>query len=251
MAEGGDSNTGQLGGFENSSSFLNLYSDVIDLQFDHLGLHILMVLVMVIVMILMINFLLSPSPDTITISLFNGSKLTRLNTRPAPNALFQVNGRWCLFFPSDRIHRAFLFAESTHLTLFRIHPELNQIHTDQSRASLVLNMSFIFISEISNCGEDRVWSSFSQTAVGGLFNMMPQEFQPFDILHFPFTLDDSIQDIEHHLHPHPAGNAFATGFIDRKVREEPGCIDHAGGVVHHDQTTGAHHSSCFIKGVEI
>jgi hypothetical protein len=58
MAEGGDSNTGQLGGFENSSSFLNLYNDVIDLQFDHLGLHILMVLVM----ILMINFLLSPSP---------------------------------------------------------------------------------------------------------------------------------------------------------------------------------------------
>jgi hypothetical protein len=81
--------------------------------------------------------------------------------------------------------------------------------------------------------------------------MMAQSFQPFDILHFAFPLDDPIQDVEHHLHPHSTGNAFTAGFIDRKIGEETGSIDHAGGVVHHHQTTGAHHGACFIKGIEI
>jgi hypothetical protein len=125
MAEGGDSNAGQLGGLENGSPFLNLYSDVIDLQFDHLGLRILMVLVMVIVMILMINFLLSPSPDTITIPLFNRIKLTRLDTGPASNTFFYVNVGRRFLLPSDRIRRTCFLTEATHLTLFCIDSKLN------------------------------------------------------------------------------------------------------------------------------
>jgi hypothetical protein len=81
--------------------------------------------------------------------------------------------------------------------------------------------------------------------------MLAQSFQKFDVLHRSLPDRDAIQNVEHDLHSHSAGNAFATGFIDRKISEESSGIYHAGRIVRDDQTTGAHHGSCLIEGVKI
>ena len=112
-------------------------------------------------------------------------------------------------------------------------------------------MSLVLIPKIADRREHWIRSRLSQAAVRGLFYMLAQLLQSFDILHLPFSLDDSIQNIEHHLHPDSARNTFAAGFIDRKVSEESGCIDHAGRIVHDDQTPRAHHRPGFIERVKI
>src|SRR4030042_918111 len=94
---------------------------------------------------------------------------------------------------------------------------------------------------------------FSQViaSIGHVFLQRPHILHFFDILHASFTLDNPVQDIEHDLHSHTTGNTFSAGFVHRKVCEEPGCIHHAGVIVHHDQTPGTHHGSCLIEGVKI
>ena len=88
--------------------------------------------------------------------LFNRPELTRLDARPAPDALFQVNGGRCFFLPGDCLHRTCLLAESEHLALIRIDSKLDQLHTDQGRASLVVNVCLVFISKVANRGKNRI-----------------------------------------------------------------------------------------------
>ncbi len=112
-------------------------------------------------------------------------------------------------------------------------------------------MGLIFISKIADRGKHGIRGCFSQTTVRSIFDVLAQSFQKFDVLHRPLPHRDAIQDVEHHFHPHPAGNTLATGFIDGKVSEESSGIDHAGRIVHGDQTTGAHHGPGIIEGVKI
>ena len=183
--------------------------------------------------------------------LFDRPKLTGLDTGSTTDALFQVNDGRCFFLPSDCFRWACLLTEATHLTLLRIDPKFYETRTNQSRASFLLNVGLIFISKIPNRRKHGIRGCFSQTAVGSIFDVLAQLFQKFDVLHRSLPDRDAIQNVEHHFHPHPAGNALTTGFIDRKISEESGGIHHTDRIVRDDKTTRAHHCSCFIEGVKI
>jgi hypothetical protein len=58
--------------------------------------------------------------------------------------------------PSDRIHRTNLETGSATRALFRVNGKRDKPLTVFGRAFFVLNMGFIFLSEIPKGGQDRV-----------------------------------------------------------------------------------------------
>ena len=85
-----------------------------------------------------------------------------------------------MYFPyraDDRIRRTGSRAERTALTFIRIDLVLQQVFTDSRRTLLVNDMGNIFIPEITQCGEHRIWRCLPEGAQRTGLEMITELFQ--------------------------------------------------------------------------
>ena len=87
-------------------------------------------------------------------------------------------------FPSDRGGRTQLRADTAALADIRIDLNLNELLTYAGRTFLVDNVSDIFVPEVSQRAENRVWSCLPQTAQRGSLDVLRQSFQLVDVFQF-------------------------------------------------------------------
>ena len=72
------------------------------------------------------------------------------------------------------------------------------------------------------------------------------------ILRFRYApLRPAHQHVSHFLRAGAAGNTFSAGFVAIEAHRVEGHIQHAGGVVAHDDSAGAEHGTGFREGLEV
>ena len=114
-----------------------------------------------------------------------------------------------------------------------------------------LDMLDVFVPEIPESGQNRIGGRLPQAAEGCGLDVHGQLLQFVQILHLAFATANPIQDVEHVACAHTAGRALPARLILRKLQEVPGDIDHAGALVHDDETTRSHDGSGFLHRVVV
>ena len=99
-------------------------------------------------------------------------------------------------------------------------------------------MGLVLIAEVFQSGEHWIGSGLSQAAHGGLLQRFRQLLQQVQIAGDAFALGDALQDLQHPLGAHPAGEAFAAALVPDEVHEVAGGVHHAGVLVHDDEAAG-------------
>ena len=80
----------------------------------------------------------------------------------------------------------------------------------------------------------------AQAAQRRVLDHFAQLDQPLDVGLFAAAFADAVEDFQHPLGAHAAGNALAARFLLDEFEEEAGHVDHAAILVHDDQAAGAH-----------
>ncbi|OQC56119.1 MAG: hypothetical protein BWX54_01547 [Verrucomicrobia bacterium ADurb.Bin018] len=127
----------------------------------------------------------------------------------------------------------------------------HQSRAHPRHAMLVADMLHIFLAEVPQRGEHRIWRGLPQPAQRGLLNEPPQLFEAIQIGQFALALANALQDFAHALGAHPAWRALAAGFLLHKFNKEPRHIHHAGVFIHDDQATRAHDGAQFLQAFVI
>ncbi|MFM1944517.1 MAG: hypothetical protein RI897_3499 [Verrucomicrobiota bacterium] len=94
--------------------------------------------------------------------------------------------------------------------------------------------------EVAEGAEEGVGGGHAEAAEGGFADEGCEFLEEFEVLERAVPFTDAVEDIVHLAGADAAGDTFAAGFFHTELHEEAGDIDHAGGVVHDDEATGAH-----------
>jgi hypothetical protein len=103
-----------------------------------------------------------------------------------------------------------------------------------SRAA-ALQMRFVFVAEIPQRGEHRVRGGFAETAEAAGAYLMSKVFKFSHVLPLAFAGAEPLQEVQHAPGADAAEGAFAARLVLSKLKEIARNIDHAGGVIEHDQ----------------
>ena len=95
---------------------------------------------------------------------------------------------------------------------------MQQIFTFLSRASLVHNVLHIFLTEIPECGDDRVGSCLSKSAQAGNLHMRCQLFDLVEFFHCGSALCDIVEHMEQTLCSDSAGRTFTAGLLAGELK---------------------------------
>ena len=107
-------------------------------------------------------------------------------------------------------------------------------------AVAVVDVGFVLVAEVPEGGEDGVGRGLPQAAHGGILQRFGQLLEHIQVLGHALALGDALQDLQHALGAHAAGQALAAAFVADEVHEVAGGIDHAGVLVHDDEAAGTH-----------
>ena len=107
----------------------------------------------------------------------DGLKRTFFHTNAALNALILINGEWCVFVSGDTLSRAVFLTDAAPLTAILVNDEFNHGFTYARRTFFLYYVSDIFITEIFHSGKNRIRGSLAQSAEGGSFDILCQNFQ--------------------------------------------------------------------------
>ncbi len=141
----------------------------------------------------------------------------------------------------DGVCGAVLCALSAADALFLVDNERKEMLTYAGRTLLVLNVCDIFVAEISEGRKHRVGRGLTESAERRALDECRQLLETIDVLHLAFTVGDLVENFEKSSRADTAGSALSAGFIDREFEEELRDIDHAGVLVHYDESARAHH----------
>ena len=120
---------------------------------------------------------------------------------------------------------------------------MQHLFTNTCGTALFFDMRFILVSEVFQGTQNRIRSCLSQAAQSCFLNILGQVFQQLDIALASLSFCNTGKNFQHTLRAFAAGSTFAAGFRLRKVQEEPGNVNHAGILIHNNQTAAAHHSA--------
>ena len=104
-------------------------------------------------------------------------------------------------------------------------------------------MRFIFISEITQCGQDGVRSCLAQAAKGGILDLMAELFHLIEHFHGAVAVGDLGQHFQQTLGADTAGRTLAAGFVTDEFHIEPGNVDHTVVFIQNDHAAGTHHGA--------
>ena len=122
---------------------------------------------------------------------------------------------------------------------------LEQRRTDCGTAVFLMDVLLIFVAEIAEGAEHRIWRRLSETAERRILDDGGHLFEKFDIPLFAFALCDVGQDLQHSFGAFPARGTLPAGLILAEIHEETGHIHGAVVFIHHDQTAGPHDGTEF------
>ncbi|MPN26664.1 hypothetical protein SDC9_174089 [bioreactor metagenome] len=108
---------------------------------------------------------------------------------------------------------------------------------------LVVNVIFIFVSEITDGGKNRIRRGLAQPAHGGLNERFGELFQKLHVARLALAAGNALQNLQHPGGADAAGNAFAAGLVPNKVHKVTGGVHHTGVFVHDHQAAGTHDST--------
>src|SRR5574344_365139 len=185
--------------------------------------------------------------------LFNGVDRAERAGAPAGtavDALARVDRMRHADLAGDRLHRAVLLALTAAAAQLGIDLQMASASV-AVRAVLIHNVRKILVAEIFQRGEHRLARALSQTAQRRLRDSVCKLLEHIEILKRAFVGDDALQDLQHALCALAAGDALAAAFILREVHEEARRLDHAGVLVHDDETAGADDRADLLERVEV
>ena len=122
---------------------------------------------------------------------------------------------------------------------------VDQRRADARAAVLVADVLDVLVAEVADRREHRVGCRLPQAAQRGVLDHFAQLDQPLDVGLFALALADAVEDLQHPLGAHAAGDALAARFLLDELQEEAGHVDHAAVLVHDDQAAGAHDRAQF------
>ena len=117
---------------------------------------------------------------------------------------------------------------------------IDQRRADARAAVLVADVLDVLLAEVADRREHRVRRGLAQAAQRRVLDHFAQVDQPLDVGLFAAALADAVEDFQHPLGAHAAGDALAARFFLDEFEEEAGDVDHAAILVHDDQAAGAH-----------
>ena len=107
-------------------------------------------------------------------------------------------------------------------------------------AVLVANVLDVLVAEMADRREDGVGRRLPEAAERGVLDHFAQFDESLDVGLFAAPFADAVEDFQHPLCAHAAGNALAARFLADELDEVAGDVDHATGFVHDDQPARAH-----------
>ena len=170
---------------------------------------------------------------------------------PAAEALVFHDVVGLLALSNDRTARALFAAGRAAHAKVGVDPVMLEALTGAGRTAVLQDVRLVFVAEETERAQDRVGRGLPQAAERGFPNRRrellqvkhaPEPLQaPNFVAHGP--LAEAAQDFVHPSGPLPAGRAFPAGLVPEELHEELGHVDHAGPLVHHHHSAGAHHGS--------
>ena len=115
----------------------------------------------------------------------------------------------------------------------------------------VADVFCIFLPEVADCRENRVRGGLPQPAEGGVFNLLAQFDQAFNIAFLTVTFGDTGENFEHPFGSDAAGSTLSAGLFLHEFEKVAGYVDHTGVVVHYNQSAGAHDGTEFAQRIVI
>ena len=122
---------------------------------------------------------------------------------------------------------------------------VDQSRTHARMAMPVADVLDVLVAEMADRRQHGVRGRLAQTAQRRLLDPLAQLDQAFHVGLFALARADAFEDLQHPFGAHAAGHALAARFLLHKLEEEPGHVDHAAVLVHHDQAAGAHDRAQF------
>ena len=141
----------------------------------------------------------------------------------------------------DSLSRALSGAEAAAGALFSVDPVFEQILTYARGTLLVADMCDVLVAEVTEGRKHGVGRGLSEAAQGVGFDEVAQLFHLVEHFHGALTLGDLVEHFEQTLGADTAGSTFTAAFVNGKLKEELGDVDHAVVLVHNDEAAGAHH----------
>lgn len=112
-------------------------------------------------------------------------------------------------FSADGFHRTISRADGTSGAGRGLNLETDQGFANFCRATFFVNVGFVFVAEMFECANNRVWSALSKTAETVAGNFVTQIFQYFDVAVFTQPVTDLLQEFEDTAGSHTARGAFS------------------------------------------
>ena len=113
--------------------------------------------------------------------LFKSHKAAGIIAGCAFGAFFLVQKGYLAFFPDNCVNRANLLAGAALDTFVLNYLPQEQFFTAVGRAAFFVNMCFVFVAEIVDCGKDRIWRCLPETAERRFFDGETEILKGFDI----------------------------------------------------------------------
>ena len=165
-------------------------------------------------------------------------------------ANIHINHVQLLRFSADGMSRAVSQAQTA------AHAAFHDVIGDQffalfGRTGFAVDMGFVFLAEVAQCCQNRIWGGLPQPAQGTYLDGFTQLFEQVNILGFAASRNNVFQNGEHLLGSQSARHALATGFFFGEIEEVTGEIDHASFFVHHDHAARTHDCPGCVERVVI
>ena len=156
-----------------------------------------------------------------------------------------------LLFTGDRVWRARLLAHQAPGTLVGVDSKRGDIPTDTGRTPLVVYMRLVLLSKILQGGQDRVGSRFPEPAQRRHLNLLTQSLDLLQVLRLALPSRQPVEQGVELIYSLAAGDTLPAGLLHQELEEVLRHVDHAGAIVHHDHSAGAHHGARLRKRIEI
>src|ERR1035437_5332939 len=112
--------------------------------------------------------------------------------------------------------------------------------TNAGRANVIDDVGAVLVAKVVQGRHHRIRSSLPKPAKASLAHVVTELLEPSEVVERRRARGDTFEDARRLNRPGSARHALATRLADTKIHVESRHVDHAGGIVHHDQPAGSH-----------
>ena len=138
-------------------------------------------------------------------------------------------------------HRADFGAGSATAAQFRLNLVGEKRCAHPGRTTLVPNVGFVLVTEVTERGQDRIGSCLAQTAEGTVFHYQSRPLQQIQVFHLAFA--DEIRSRISSMRLMPSTSAFPARLRSGETKEETSHVDNTSLFVHYYQAAGPHNGT--------